>query len=127
MKTRNFLVPEQEIVIGSQIFGVLVEDTLAFYLIDPEGQRSDDRLDDLGLDGKQFFGVPLISLGPQVTPARGVNQLGVDADFVPRPLHAALEDVADAEVFGHLLYLHRLALVSECRVTRDHEEPTELR
>src|SRR5262249_40907033 len=56
-----------------------------------------------------------------------IDELGSDAyplTFFP---HAALDDIADPEFFTDLFHLDGLALVSEGRVTRDYEEPTQFR
>ena len=57
----------------------------------------------------------------------GLDQLAGHAHMVAGPAHAALEHVAHAEVTADGLHVDRLALVDECRVARDHEQPLDAR
>ena len=52
----------------------------------------------------------------------GIDQLGRDPDAILRDLHAALQHVAHPQLLGHLLHLHRFALVGEGGVAGDDEE-----
>src|SRR5206468_10433387 len=69
----------------------------------------------------------VVALGPEVIAGGRVHELRRDAHAVARTLHAALQDVAHAEVAAHLADLHRPALVGEDRGARDDEEPGHLR
>lgn len=50
---------------------------------------------------------------PQVGAGRDVYELARDANAVLGLAHAAFDDVADAELAPHLLFVDRLALVGE--------------
>ena len=46
---------------------------------------------------------------------------------LPDLAHAAFDDVVNTEGLGHLLHIHRLALVDEGRVARDDQQIAEAR
>ena len=88
---------------------------------------ANDLLGDLVLEGEDVADLAVVALGPEVIAGGRVHELRRDAHAVARTLHAALQDVAHAEVAAHLADLHRPALVGEDRVARDDEEPGHLR
>ena len=81
-----------------------------------------DRLGDLVLECEDVPQLAVVGLGPDVVTRGGVDELGADPHPVPRPAHAPLHHVADAQLPAHLLHVHRLALVGEARVPGDHRE-----
>ncbi len=88
--------------------------------------RGDDGLGDLVLDREHVGELAVVALRPDVAAGRHVIELRGDAHAVAAFAHAAFDHVADAELLRDLSDVHRLALVSERRVARDHEEPAQL-
>jgi len=66
-------------------------------------------------------------LRPEMRVALGINQLGVDADFVARPPDASLQHIAHAKLAADLLGINPLALISERGIARDHQHACEPR
>src|SRR3546814_91988 len=85
--------------------------------------RGHDVLGDVVLDGENVLQLAVVLLGPDVLAGLGVDELNGDAQVPARRPHAALEDVAHAEIAGDLPDVHGLALVDETRIAGDHEEP----
>ncbi len=88
--------------------------------------RRDDGLGDFVLHGEHVGEVAVVALRPDMAAGGDVVELRRDAHAVAALAHAALDHIADAELLGDLLHMHRLALVDERRVARDHEEPAQL-
>src|SRR5690349_15222202 len=91
------------------------------------GQRRDDGAGHLVLNGEDILKLPVVALRPDVPVGLSVDQLHGDADSIARLAYAALENVVDPELARDLLHLHRLTLVNESRVARDHEQLAEAR
>src|SRR6516164_4972671 len=53
--------------------------------------------------------------------ALGIDQLGVDANLLARPLDAAFEHIAHPQLAADLLRVDRFVLVGEGAIARDHE------
>jgi hypothetical protein len=85
-------------------------------------ERRHDGLRHLVVHLEDALELAVEALGPGVGPRRGVDELRGHAHAVTREAHAALEHVAHAELSRDLLHVHRLPLVGEARVARDHEE-----
>jgi hypothetical protein len=60
-------------------------------------------------------------LGPEVSAALGVDELGVDPHLVSARLHRAFESVAHVQVLADRLGVDRFPLEGHGRVARDHE------
>ncbi len=75
-------------------------------------QRRDDVAGDLALDRENIGERLVVGLRPQVRIIRHLDQLGSDADLLPRLSHAPFEDVLDPELFRDLA--HADGLVLEC-------------
>ena len=92
-------------------------------------QRAGDRCGDLALDGEDVGGgeLAVVALRPEVGVGARVDELHVDAHAVARSLHAAFEDLRDAELIGDRL--HRQLRVAELLDggARDHPERADLR
>src|SRR3954447_22635902 len=56
-----------------------------------------------------------------------VDKLGRDADVVAVLAHAALDDVADAEILADLLVMDGFTAVDERGIARNHIKPAQLR
>src|SRR5215467_4593839 len=64
---------------------------------------------------------------PQMAARRGIDELATDAQAVRRLAYASFEHVSHSQFAAHLLYVHRLALVGEARISGDHEQRLEAR
>ena len=51
----------------------------------------------------------------------GIDQLGVDADLLARPLDAPFKDIVNAQLAAYLLGVDRLVLICERGIARNHE------
>src|SRR5262249_7735761 len=83
--------------------------------------RSDDAGGDLILKLEDVVERPFESLGPKVGAGRRIDELARDANPVFEMAHAALSDVAYAELAPDPLFIDRLAFIGKARVARDHE------
>ena len=59
---------------------------------------------------------------PDVRAALGLDELHGDAQAVAGLLHAALQQIGDAQLLADLAHVGRAALVGECRSARDDEK-----
>src|SRR6476620_6935221 len=57
--------------------------------------------------------------------SHSVDQLPGDAHAIAALAYRPFEHVAHTERSRHVLHIYGLALVSEGRITRDHEQPTD--
>jgi hypothetical protein len=86
--------------------------------VDSAGQPRGDlvlRIEEVGVRLVEAF-------GPKMRAALGVDELGADPDPVVRALHAAFENVTQAEPKADLANIDRPALVAAGGVARNHEE-----
>ena len=87
----------------------------------PGGLRSDqldaervrDPARDLVLQREQIARVAVEPFSPEMRIGVGVDQLGVHADLVARPAHAAFEYIAHRQFVAYLLRINPLALIGE--------------
>src|SRR5947209_9505044 len=70
---------------------------------------------------EQVVGGLLEAIGPDMKVGLGVDQLGIDADPISNPAHAALQDVTNAQVATDLSAVDQLIAISERRVAGDHD------
>ena len=77
--------------------------------------------DDLVLHLQQIGAIGIELIGPQMRAGLGVDELGVDPHLIAAALYAALQHIAHAQILADRLDVHRLALVGEGGVARDHE------
>src|SRR5208282_59783 len=82
---------------------------------------------DLVLQGENIVDRAVIALGPDMPAGVRFDQLASDADAGCRLAHAAFEHIAHPELASDLANVWRLALVSEARISRDHEQPFDAR
>src|SRR5215472_6905092 len=99
--------------------------TNIFRGIDLRLDGGDDRIGDLVLHREHIGEVAIVAFRPQLAAAGDVIELGADAHAVAALAHAALEEVADAELLADLRHWRGLALVREGRVAGDDEEPAQ--
>ncbi len=109
-------------LVGRHVVGRLALGAIVGRRLDPPGQGRDDRRGHLVLDREDVLELAVVALGPDVPVGLGVDQLHGDAHPVAGLAHAALDHVLDAELRGDVLDPHRLALVHEGGVARDHEQ-----
>jgi hypothetical protein len=93
--------------------------------LDAQGQHDFTR--DLVLDVEHVAHQPVIALGPDMVPGRGIDELRRDAEPVGAAANAAFEHVAHAKLARDLPHVDRFALVSEARIARDHQEAADFR
>jgi len=72
-------------------------------------ERVRDPARDLVLQREQVADVAVEALGPEMRVGRGVDQLGVDANPVPRSLDTAFQHVTHAELTADLFRVDRFA------------------
>jgi hypothetical protein len=80
---------------------------------------------DLVLHGKDVAELPIVALGPVMGTGQRIDQLGRDAQALAGPAHAAFEHIAHAQLARDPLHVDDLALVGECRVAGDDEQPAD--
>ncbi len=98
---------------GREAFSALLLSALQGRAFHATGECRYDHLRNLVLNSEDVGQVAVIALGPQVTGVHAVDQLRGDADLVARLLHAALNNIAHAQLTAHVLGLRRLAFVVE--------------
>jgi len=121
------LAPAQVIGVGLDVVGRRLGDGLALLRQQLDLQLLHDRVRDLVLDCEDVGEVAIEAVGPDVPAVLAVDQLAGDPDPPAGLADAALEDVPDAEFLADLLHPDRLALVGECGVAGDDEQPRDLR
>src|SRR6185369_5524169 len=85
----------------------------------------DDLSRDLVLDVEYVRQFPVVAFGPQVIAGHRIDQLGGDADSVPGPAHAALDDIAHAKLAADLADIDSAAFECKSVIARDHEQGPE--
>ena len=85
-------------------------------------KRACNGLGHVSLDRQQILERSVVAVTPDVSPGRGVDQLGSDTRALGRGLQAAFKHVADAKVAPDLADIDRLVLVGRGRVAGDDEE-----
>src|SRR5215468_2660688 len=95
----------------SPVPGIVLTWFLALRLLD--FGRDNARLDrggnapgDLVLEGKDIGQFTIVTIRPQVMAARGLDELGGDANTIGGPPHAAFEHVAHTELASHFAHVH---------------------
>ena len=114
------LAASQVEVIGLDVAGGHVLDRATLLGAQGHFQRLDDALRDIVLDREDVLHRAVVSLGPQPVTVRHVDQLGRDAQSVPRLAHAPLEHRVDVEPPAHLVDVEALARELESRGARGH-------
>jgi hypothetical protein len=77
---------------------------------------------DLVLHVEKVAALFVEALGPQMRPALGIDELGIEPHPLARVLHAAFEHVPHAELATDLAGVDRLAFVRERGVARDRKD-----
>ena len=75
--------------------------------------RARNGADDFVLQLEQVSAAAVISFRPQVRVDVGIDQLGSDADVIPRPSHAAFQHIPHTELTTDLLRADRPVPVRE--------------
>ena len=68
---------------------------------------------DLVLHGEYVGDIAVVAFRPDVAAIGDIVELRGDAHAAAAPSHAALEDIADAEILADLLHVDGFALVQE--------------
>ena len=85
-------------VVGGRHRGRLQRDRLLFLRRHRRAQRGGDGDGDFALDAEDVVELAVVDLGPQMPVGRSLDQLDVDAHRVAFALHAAFQNVGDAEL-----------------------------
>jgi hypothetical protein len=85
--------------------------------------RADDAAGDLVMQLENVLERAVETACPNMRASRRVDQLAGDAHAAPRFAHAALENIAYAELAADLAEVGRFSFVGEARIARDHEQP----
>ena len=89
-------------------------------------ERLNNSLHDRILNGKDVVEFSVIALRPHMPPGRCIYELSVDPHLVTDAPNAALQHVSHAQLLGHPLNLHLLALVGKRRGAGDDEQARHL-
>src|SRR5271154_7346265 len=98
-----------------------------FRCVDLRLDRGNNSVSDLVLHREHVGETAIVALCPDVAAGGDVVELGGDAYAIAALSHAALDEVTDAEFGCDLLHVRGLALIDERRISRDNEEPAQLR
>ncbi len=121
----NVRLGAQDEIIGIQAVRPLALDPVDLGTPQAGRDGTDGRQCNVILEGEDVFGPAVKSLGPYVHSALRIDQLAGDADQRACPADAAFQDVAYTKLAADLLHVHRTALVGECGIPRDHEQPVD--
>ena len=81
----------------------------------------DDGSGDFVLDGECVFQFVFVSFRPDMISRRAIDELGGNPHAVSRLAHVVFQHIAHTQFRGDLPYLGKLALVSNTRIARGHE------
>ena len=116
----------QEIVVGVEALGGLALGPLDLGLLQLRRDRADHARGHLILQIEDVLELAIEVIGPQMRPARSIDQLRGDADPLRRLAHAAFEHVTHTQLATDLLHIDGPALVGKARIARDHEQPPDV-
>ncbi len=80
---------------------------------DTLGDRRNDVLRHLLLNGEYVLHRSVVTLGPQMCPARGLNKLHGDAHPIAQPPNASFHDILRSQHASDLTQVHALSAKSE--------------
>ena len=83
-------------------------------------QGVSDRFRDIALDRKNVREFAIVDFRPKMRVGQGIDQLHIDADLIARLLHAAFQDVQDAELFRDVRQVFWRTFEFLRRRPRDH-------
>src|SRR5262249_49368000 len=118
----NAGLPAQVIIVRIEVPGGLALGALDFRPLKLGRNRADDALGHLVLELEDVLERAVETVGPQMRPARRLDELRRDAHAVGCFAHAAFEHISNTKLATDLLHVRRMALVGETRVARDHEQ-----
>ena len=93
--------------VGLRTVGRLRGDPRLFFRRQFRPQLLGDGLGDVALDGEDIGQVAVVGLGPKMGVGPGIDQLRVHPHFARDPLHAAFEEIGDAELPADLAQVAR--------------------
>ena len=99
----------------------------SFRLHEFHPERIGEAGDDVNLQLAELRPFAVESVGPDLRPRLGRDQPGVNLDLIAEPAHAALHEIAHAEIAADLFGADRLVLEGESGAVRDHEDVGEMR
>ena len=95
--------------------------TLALRIGYCRGNSDRRRFGDFVLHRKDVGEIAIVTLGPDMLAALGLNTLRGDANAIAGFAQAAFEHIAHTKFAADLLHVDRTALVGEGRIARDDE------
>src|SRR6516165_2236931 len=98
-------MPEAALAIipGAHVLRPLCDYALAFGAGERRLDRGDHTRGDVVLHREDVSQIPVVTLGPEMGPGGCIDKLAADAHPLPRPAHAAFENIADAKLAADLL------------------------
>src|SRR5688572_17044846 len=111
---------------GVYVSRASISDPGLFGLAERYLQRSNNPLRDIVLHLEDVSKVTIIALGPHMSAAQPVDQLGGDANPVPGLSNTAFQSELDTELAAYVGDTECLSLEDERRVARDDEQPRSL-
>src|SRR5215471_7549906 len=113
------------VIIGVEALCGLTLSTLDLRLLQLGPDRTYDARSHLVLQIEDILQRAIETVGPEMRPGGGVDELAGDTHLVCRLAHAPLEYVADAHPSADLPYIAGPPLVGKTRIARDHEHPVQ--
>jgi hypothetical protein len=101
------------VVICGHVLGLLAPGALRVGVLQPPRQYRDDGLSDLVLQREDIHQLAVVTVGPKMVATRRVDKLRRDPNAIAGLANAALHEVADIQVRGHVLNLAGASLVGE--------------
>src|SRR6185437_3568340 len=117
----------QHELVGIEAVGTLAADALDLGAAQARLDGADHGERDLILDGEQIADGSVVSLSPDIRPVCSISELCVDAEAIGVAPHAALQNIANAELAADLLEVGDAAPPDEAGIARDHEQPPDTR
>src|SRR6516164_3101164 len=117
----------QDQIIGVEPVRPFALDTLDLRESQARLDRADNGQRELVLKRENIVELTVVTLGPNVRSDCGVDELPGYAHAIASLAHAAFEHITHAQLAADLLHVDCLALVGECCVARDDEEPSDAR
>src|SRR5262249_20320034 len=111
----------QVMIVGPQVARPLELGQLEILGLKPRRDTGHDVPGDLVLHGKDIFELAIVTLGPDLMPLLGIDQLSGYADAVAGAPDASLGDIAYAELAADPSHIDRRSLEREGCIAGDHE------
>src|SRR5439155_8434729 len=102
------------IIPGTHVLRSLPDNALALSAGQCWLNRGGDARGDVVLHGEDIGQIAVITVGPEMSAGRCIDQLAGDAHALANLAHAAFENIADPKIAADLLNLSGFAFVGEC-------------